>query len=1148
VPTLRITHSGGQVEAALDSPRLIERRQFSFTLTPQDAEDIRWYLEDYPVYPVAPAPKIAARIEQQMAEVGRELFRLVLAGSDVWENVRRALPDTRIEVETELADALVPWELMRDPTGDLCLPLEVPAFVRLHSRPAVVPHPPAQAAGKIRILLAICRPGGAADVSFRSVARQLIRGLSGAARDAVYLEVVRPPTFEQLAKRLRAAKARGEPFHAVHFDGHGLSGRLYFENTKLQGNAQEVKAAELGKLLHETQVPLLILNACRSAASEPPQQPAQAGDLHQQIREFGSFAHAVMDCGASAVVAWRYSVFVHTAAQYMVDLYAALASGLPLGAAATLARKQLSSAVRLIQDWTVPVVFEAAPTQLFPQTAETLPIRLEAPAATDSGLPQAPDTGFIGRDDTILQLDRTFDEQSVVLLQAYAGSGKTSAAAEFARWLQETGGLAGPVLFTSFEQHKPLPRVLDELGRVFDSALAKSGIQWLTLDDARRRDVALQVLRQVPVLWIWDNVEPIAGFPAGTPSAWSAAEQKELADFLRAARGSKAKFLLTSRRDERDWLHDLPARIELPPMPFDERVQLAEELAGKLGRRLDDVEDWRPLLRFTQGNPLTLTVLVGQALRDGLRTREQIAAFVRNLEAGESVFEDEASEGRTRSLAASLEYGFDHAFTEAERRRLALLHLFHGFVDVDALRVMGAPDEDWCLPEVKGLTRDAGIRLLDRAAEVGLLAALDDGYYRIHPALPWFFRRLFERHYAETRTAATRAFVEAIGSLGTYYHGQYQQGNRETIGNLAAEETNLLHARNLARANGCWNRVISAMQGLQVLYRHTGRTAEWSRLVEEIVADFVDPQTDGPLPEREKEWTLVVQYRVRLARAARQWDRAERLQSADVDWNRQRAASVLAKPPEARTDAEKGVVRTLAVSLHELSDIQRERGSASCVEGYREALALAEQIQDRQLAATCSFNLGHAYEDLPEIRDFALAEDWYRRSLDLHPTGDRMGRAGCLGQLGNVACRRFLAAKAADRLPEECSAHLSTVEEYYGKALGMFPADAARELATIHHQLGIIYGSARQIDPALRHYQKSIRYEEAMQNRFGAGQSRVAAALDLAKAGRFADARDWAQAALRDFQTCENAEQQIVKTLELLKLIESRLQAPQPPS
>src|SRR5882672_3204141 len=136
-------------------------------------------------------------------------------------------------------------------------------------------------------------------------------------------------------------------------------------------------------------------------------------------------------------------------------------------------------------------------------------------------------------------------------------------------------------------------------------------------------------------------------------------------------------------------------------MPLDECVQMTEELAKKLGRRLGDVEDWRPLLRFTQGNPLTLTVLVGQALRDGLKIREQIADFVRELQAGEAVFEDEASEGRTRSLAASLAYGFENAFTEAERKQLALLHLFQGFVNVDTLREMGNPEREWCLPELK---------------------------------------------------------------------------------------------------------------------------------------------------------------------------------------------------------------------------------------------------------------------------------------------------------------------------------------------------------------------------------------------------------------------------------------------------------------
>jgi hypothetical protein len=62
-------------------------------------------------------------------------------------------------------------------------------------------------------------------------------------------------------------------------------------------------------------------------------------------------------------------------------------------------------------------------------------------------------------------------------------------------------------------------------------------------------------------------------------------------------------------------------------------------------------------------------------------------------------------------------------FTDDERKVLALLHLFQGFVDVDALRAMGVPEAEWCLATVRGLTRERGIALLDRAAEIGLLHA-----------------------------------------------------------------------------------------------------------------------------------------------------------------------------------------------------------------------------------------------------------------------------------------------------------------------------------------------------------------------------------------------------------------------------------------
>jgi tetratricopeptide (TPR) repeat protein len=889
------------------------------------------------------------------------------------------------------------------------------------------------------------------------------------------------------------------------------------------------------KLLHDANVPLLILNACRSADNEPPEKPLDA-DLYQQIRQFGSFAHAVMDYGATGVVAWRYSVFVVTAAQYMLELYGALASGLPLGEAATLARKQLNAGKRSIEDWTVPIVFEAVAARLFPMSEAALDIKITPPATADSGLPQAPDIGFIGRDETVLKLDRTFDDQNIVLLHALAGSGKTSTAGEFVRWYKQTEGLTGPVLFTSFEQHKTLPRVLDELGRVFEGALSKNGIHWLTLADPQRRDVALQLLRLVPVFWIWDNVEPIAGFPAGTPSAWNAEEQKELVDFLRAAHDTKAKFLLTSRRDEGDWLHDVPARIELPPMPFDERVQMTEALAKKFGRRLDDVDDWRPLLRFTQGNPLTLTVLVGQALRDGLKTHDQIAKFVRKLQSGEAVFEDEASEGRTRSLAASLEYGFDNAFTETEGKQLALLHLFQGFVDVDALRLMA------------DISREAGIALLDRAAEIGLLTALGGGYYTIHPALPWFFRRLFEQYYSETHFDVTRAFVQAVAALGNYYWNQYEDGNRGVIRALTAEEPNLLNARTLARTHHWWGQLIGTMQGLRMLYHQTGRRVEWFRLVEEIVPDFIDPVTEGVLTGKEEYWSLVTGYRVGLAREGRHWEEAERLQSLSVNWNRKRAAPVLSKPPHAWDATEKNAVSSLGAVLHELSEIQLDKGSANCLEGYLEALSLAELIGDRQKAAICGFNLGRAYARVDGIRDLANSEHWLVRSLGLLAKEDRMARAQCLGELGMIAYLRFDNAREVRQPSKECLDHLAKAQHYYVQALQMFPANAVRNLQATHNQLGIVYANAGQIDTALRHYGESIRYQEAMQDRFAAGQTRHNAALALFRAGRFSNARDWAQSALRDYEFSESAEQEVVMTLKLLEAIESALQAISPPS
>lgn len=49
--------------------------------SPQDEEAIRWYLEEYLLYPFDPAPELAARVERRMEAIGAELFRHVFESS-----------------------------------------------------------------------------------------------------------------------------------------------------------------------------------------------------------------------------------------------------------------------------------------------------------------------------------------------------------------------------------------------------------------------------------------------------------------------------------------------------------------------------------------------------------------------------------------------------------------------------------------------------------------------------------------------------------------------------------------------------------------------------------------------------------------------------------------------------------------------------------------------------------------------------------------------------------------------------------------------------------------------------------------------------------------------------------------------------------
>jgi tetratricopeptide (TPR) repeat protein len=1112
-----------------------------------------------------------------MGEIGEALFARVFHASEgtrhIWETMRPQLSDMRVEIVTpEPAGETVPWELLREPGANLPLVLEARSFVRVAASANAETIPTEE--GPIRILLVICRPGGGDDVPFRSVASRLIRGLTKEARAKFRLDVLRPPTLDRLEQVISEAHAAGAPYHVVHFDGHGMyrdlhstgnpRGYLLFENPAFAGNEEFIHGELLGQTLSRAGVAVFLLNACRSAHVEARAEPDKAL-ADDKTEAFGSLAHEIVKAGVPGVVAMRYNVYVVTAAQFVADVYGRLVQGNTLGEAVSLGRKQLAEqsrreigfAPRPLQDWCVPVVYEAMPLALFPLSAENVSVSttlVQNPETEESKerlpsetLPSQPVSGFLGRDETLLALDRAFDNSRLVLLHAYAGSGKTATAVEFARWYEMTGGIEnGRILFTSFEYHRPLTRVLNQLALEFQDKLERRGISWLALDETQRRSEALTLLFEVPVLWMWDNVEPIAGFPEGTVSAWTIEEQRELVEFLKDTQITKAKFLLTSRRDEQVWLGDLPTRISMPPMPMLERVQLARAFAERYDCEIVDVEAWQPLLQFTHGNPLTITVLVGQALRIGLKTKEQIEIFVTRLRAGETVFEDDTSQGRSKSLGASLAYGLAHAFDENERRQLALLHFFQGFVDVEALRFMGASGSDWCLPEARGLTRDTGIALLNRATEIGILTALGEGYYTIHPALPWFFKSLFDQYYAPRpaegewpNVRAARAYAEAMGSIGNYWHVQHSNGDPNAIVRLTSEEDNLLHAWQLAREHGWWSAVFYTIQGLNELYNNTSR-AEWSQLLDKTIMDFVDPGTDGPLPGYEEYWSIITQYRVRWAMKAQHWEEALRLQHVCLQWDRQRAASALATPPEALDATQRDAIRDLASSLHDMGEIQRGLGMPECVTAYKESFWLSKKVGHRIQAASCALNLGKAYIVIPGLRDLTHAENWLQRSLELYNERKQRERAICMIELGTLAYYRFQEARAAKRSNEEVSRSLNIALQFYRQALNMIPSNAMENLAVLHNQLAVIHAEAGDFDRAIEHGREAIRNCEEVDDFYHAAETRINVALSLANGGRFVDALEYAHAALHGFEAYDCAED-IRSTQVLIAQIEQAM-------
>ena len=349
--------------------------------------------------------------------------------------------------------------------------------------------------------------------------------------------------------------------------------------------------------------------------------------------------------------------------------------------------------------------------------------------------------------------------------------------------------------------------------------------------------------------------------------------------------------------------------------------------------------------------------------------------------------------------------------------------------------------------------------------------------------------------------------------------------------------------------NGWTGAAINTMQGLRILYDHTHRPVEWARLVDEISPRFVDPASGSPVAGNDDQWSMIVEYRMRIAIDQGDISSAERYQRHHLNWIRQRSASALAAPRESLDDAGRNRIRTLCLSIERLGWIQSAKGDGECLRSLAEALTLCRRNRDRPTTAVVVSHIGNAYREVHSIRNYDKAEKWLHRSVGLCPAGVHMGRAAALADIGFLSLVRFREAAAAGSDPVDLHAHLITAAQYYTEALGATPTDAGHRVATILNQMGVIMSELGNIligdtwqDEAIAHFNNSIRILEALSDRVRAAGVRFNAAGAMLRANRLADAWQYAAASTQDFDSC-NSPQDVAKAGKLLVQIEAAMKA-----
>ena len=204
----------------------------------------------------------------------------------------------------------------------------------------------------------------------------------------------------------------------------------------------------------------------------------------------------------------------------------------------------------------------------------------------------------------------------------------------------------------------------------------------------------------------------------------------------------------------------------------------------------------------------------------------------------------------------------------------------------------------------------------------------------------------------------------------------------------------------------------------------------------------------------------------------------------------------------AKMQREAGKLDHEAAAYHHLGMIaQEQRDFAAAEQWYRKSLAIKEK-QGNEHGASTYGQLGNM---ALEQREFVAAEQWYRKALTVfEKQGNEHGAASTYGQLGNMALdqREFTAA-----------------EQWYHKALAIFEKQGNKHLAaSTYHQLGRTVQEQQDFAAAEQWYRKALAIKEKQGNEQGAAITYHQLGAIAQQQRDFAAAEQWYHKALAIFE------------------------------